>query len=160
MRRSYKVYAQVLGTEVKDLTRLLGELRISLSKKQLRLDAEPLLKLVMRQFFRGHGGFIDALTQTVPSPVAGAEAKVRRTWRGDAKGALGRSMCACDAKGALMVNVVKMFRTPDAEDFLAFGRVLSGVVKSGMEVDVLGERWTRVGVMRRSYSSEDTECPY
>ncbi|KAM7452658.1 hypothetical protein BLSTO_06604 [Blastocystis sp. subtype 1] len=68
-------------------------------------------------------------------------------WRGDATSALGRSMCACDAKGALMVNVVKMFRTPDAEDFLAFGRVLSGVVKSGMEVDVLGE----------SYSSEDTE---
>ena len=140
VRRSYKVYAQVLGTEVKDLTRLLGELRISLNKKQLRLDAEPLLKLVMRQFFRSHGGFIDALTQTVPSPVAGAEAKVRRTWRGDATSALGRSMCACDAKGALMVNVVKMFRTPDAEDFLAFGRVLSGVVKSGMEVDVLGER--------------------
>ena len=135
MRRSYKVYAQVLGTEVKDLTRLLGELRISLNKKQLRLDAEPLLKLVMRQFFRGHGGFIDALTQT-----AGAEAKVRRTWRGDATSALGQSMCACDATGALMVNVVKMFRTPDAEDFLAFGRVLSGVVKSGMEVDVLGER--------------------
>ena len=33
-----------------------------------------------------------------------------------------------------------MYRTPDASDFLAFGRVLSGVVKSGMEVDVLGER--------------------
>lgn len=140
VRRRYKVYAQVLGTEAKDLTRLLAELRISLSKKQLQMDAEPLLKLVMRQFFRGHGGFIDALTQTVPSPVAGAEAKVRRSWRGDVTSPLGQSMCACDAKGALMINVVKMYRTPDAEDFLAFGRVLSGVVKSGMEVDVLGER--------------------
>ena len=140
MNRRYKVYAQVLGTEAKDLTRLLAELRVSLSKKQLQMDAEPLLKLVMRQFFRGHGGFVDALTQMVPSPVAGAAAKVRRSWRGDVTSALGESMCACDAKGALMINVVKMYRTPDAEDFLAFGRVLSGVVKSGMEVDVLGER--------------------
>lgn len=140
MKRSYKVYAQVLGTEVKDLSRVLTELKISLTKKQLQMDANPLLKLVMQQYFHSHAGFVDALLQHVPSPVDGAEAKVRRTWSGDVTSETGKGMCACDSKGALMVNVVKMYRTPDASDFLAFGRVLSGVVKSGMEVDVLGER--------------------
>ena len=125
MRRSYKVYAQVLGTEVKDLSRVLTELKITLTKKQ---------------YFHSHAGFVDALLQHVPSPIDGAEAKVRRTWSGDVTSETGKGMCACDSKGALMVNVVKMYRTPDASDFLAFGRVLSGVVKSGMEVDVLGER--------------------
>ena len=146
MRRSYKVYAQVLGTEVKDLSRVLTELKITLTKKQLQMDANPLLKLVMQQYFHSHAGFVDALLQHVPSPIDGAEAKVRRTWSGDVtsetgvRHLAGKGMCACDSKGALMVNVVKMYRTPDASDFLAFGRVLSGVVKSGMEVDVLGER--------------------
>ena len=140
MRRSYKVYAQVLGTEVKDLSRVLTELKITLTKKQLQMDANPLLKLVMQQYFHSHAGFVDALLQHVPSPIDGAEAKVRRTWSGDMTSETGTGMCACDSTGALMVNVVKMYRTPDASDFLAFGRVLSGVVKSGMEVDVLGER--------------------
>ena len=83
MRRSYKVYAQVLGTEVKDLSRVLTELKITLTKKQLQMDANPLLKLVMQQYFHSHAGFVDALLQHVPSPIDGAEAKVRRTWSGD-----------------------------------------------------------------------------
>ena len=143
MKGSYKVYAQVLGTEVKDLSRVLTELKITLTKQQLQMDANPLLKLVMQQYFRDHTGFVDAILDNVPSPIDGAESKVRRTWSGDATSETGKSMCACDSKGVLMMNVVKMYRTPDATDFLAFGRVLSGVVKSGMEVDVLGERLGR-----------------
>ena len=46
-----------------------------------------------------------------------------------------------------MVNVTKMYHTPDCENFDAFGRVLSGTLKVGDEVKVLGE----------SYSLDDQE---
>ena len=56
-------------------------------------------------------------------------------------------MLACDAEAMLMVNVTKMYHQPDCESFDAFGRVLSGTLKVGQEVKVLGE----------TYSLEDQE---
>ena len=96
------MYAQVLGSEVNDLTRVLDELHISLTKKQLQLDPAPLLKLVMSQFFGNHGGFVDALLTSFPDPITAASEKVHRFWQGD-------------------------------------GRVMSGTVQAGQEVDVCGE---------------------
>jgi U5 small nuclear ribonucleoprotein component len=60
---------------------------------------------------------------------------------------LAAAMLACDPKGPLMIQIVKLYPTPDANEFRAFGRVLSGTVTKGMEVKVLGE----------GYSMEDEE---
>lgn len=38
-----------------------------------------------------------------------------------------------------MVQVSKLYHTTDAQSFRAFGRVLSGTLKKGMEIKVLGE---------------------
>lgn len=46
-----------------------------------------------------------------------------------------------------MIHVTKLFPTVDAQEFQAFGRVMSGTVKVGMAVKVLGE----------NYSAEDEE---
>ena len=46
-----------------------------------------------------------------------------------------------------MVNVTKMYHQPDCESFDAFGHVLSGTLKVGQDVKVLGE----------TYSLEDQE---
>ena len=57
------------------------------------------------------------------------------------------AMQNCDAEGPLMVNITKLYHTTDAQSFRAFGRVLSGTLRKGMEVKVLGE----------GYSLEDEE---
>lgn len=46
-----------------------------------------------------------------------------------------------------VVHIAKLYHTPDAQDFFAFGRVMCGVVKKGMRLKVLGE----------GYSPEDEE---
>lgn len=46
-----------------------------------------------------------------------------------------------------MVQVAKLYHTTDAQSFRAFGRVLSGTVRKGMQIKVLGE----------GYSPEDEE---
>ena len=48
-------------------------------------------------------------------------------------------MKECDAKAPVMIQVTKLYQTTDAQSFRAFGRVLSGTVKRGMDVKVLGE---------------------
>lgn len=147
----------MLGSETPELTRVLAELRITLTRQQLQLDPAPLLRLVLEQFFGGHAGLVDALLSSVPDPVAAAPLKVQRFWQGDRESALGRAMSACDAAGPLAIQVVRMYRTEDAADFVAFGRVMSGTAQAGQEVDVCGEGCEPgCGVMRR-YSAADTE---
>lgn len=57
------------------------------------------------------------------------------------------SMKACDPEGPMMINITKLYHTTDALSFRAFGRILSGTLKKGMQVKVLGE----------GYSPEDEE---
>ena len=48
-------------------------------------------------------------------------------------------MRECDAAGPVMINITKLYQTTDAQSFRAFGRVLSGKIKKGQDVKVLGE---------------------
>ena len=56
-------------------------------------------------------------------------------------------MIKCDPEGPTVVHVTKLFHTTDAQEFRAFGRVMSGTVRKGQAVKVLGE----------GYSLEDEE---
>ena len=55
----------------------LRELGVKLSRPEMHLDPKPLLKLILGRFFGDASGFVDMVSQHVPSPVQGAEAKVR-----------------------------------------------------------------------------------
>ena len=61
LNRRYKIYARVLGAETAELAPFLRELGVSLTKEQLRMDALPLLKLVLSGWFGGHGGVVDSI---------------------------------------------------------------------------------------------------
>jgi U5 small nuclear ribonucleoprotein component len=143
----YKLYAQALGEEVDVLAATLAELRVRLTKTQLALDPKPLLRLVFRQFLGSADGLASMLFRHVPSPVAGAAAKVDRLYQGDLDAPEADSMRACDAAGTLVVNVVKLIPSPDGARFFALGRVMSGTLVAGQAVRVLGE----------SYTAEDAE---
>ncbi len=56
-------------------------------------------------------------------------------------------MNKCDAEGPTIVHVTKLFHTSDAQEFRAYGRVMSGTIRRGQSVKVLGE----------GYSVEDEE---
>lgn len=60
---------------------------------------------------------------------------------------LAQVMQNCDPAGPLMVAITKLYHTTDAQSFRAYGRVISGTVRKGVDVKVLGE----------GYSPEDEE---
>ena len=69
------------------------------------------------------------------------------TYTGPLGSELVESLIACDPEGPVVVHITKLFPSADAEDFHAFGRVLSGTITQGMRIKVLGE----------GYSPEDEE---
>ena len=139
--------AKVLSEDSETLKETLAELQITLKPSVYKMDVRPLLKVVLEAFFGPSLGLVDMLTRHIPSPVEAAEDKVRHTYTGPMGTDIADSMIKCDPKGPTVVQVTKLYHTSDAQEFRAFGRVMSGTIKRGDAVKVLGE----------GYSLEDEE---
>jgi U5 small nuclear ribonucleoprotein component len=133
---------QTIGENPEKLKQTLGSLGITLKPSQYKLDAKVLLKLVCEQFFGTSTGFVDMLVDHIPSPAEGAKAKIEHNYTGPMDTDLAKSMLECNADGPLVIQVTKLYHTSDAKDFYSFGRVMSGTVKPGQQVRVLGEGYT------------------
>ncbi|TDL26446.1 P-loop containing nucleoside triphosphate hydrolase protein [Rickenella mellea] len=133
--------------ETDDLRETLERLGIKLKAVMFKMDVRPLLKAILDQFFGPSTGLVDMIVEHIPSPVEGAKAEVENTYTGPLTSDLASSMRSCDSEGSTMVHIIKPYHTTDAQSFRAFGRVMSGVVRKGMEIKVLGE----------GYSPEDEE---
>ncbi|KAJ3123559.1 U5 small nuclear ribonucleoprotein component [Nowakowskiella sp. JEL0407] len=138
----YKIFSQVLSEDTKTLKKTLAELGIYLKTRQLQENVKPLLKVVCGQFFGSAKGFVDMIVNWVPSPKAGAAVKVEHTYTGPMDSEVVDMMKQCDPEGHLMINITKMYNSEDMTKFEAFGRILSGTIKQGQMVRVLGEGYS------------------
>ncbi|OBZ78639.1 U5 small nuclear ribonucleoprotein component [Grifola frondosa] len=143
----YKLYSQVLSEETDALKETLAGLAIQLKPVMYKMDVRPLLKAVLDQFFGPATGLVDMIVEHIPSPSEATASKVERTYTGPMSSELATTMQACDPGAPVMVQITKLYHTTDAQSFRAFGRVISGTIRKGMEVKVLGE----------GYSPEDEE---
>ncbi|KDN41280.1 hypothetical protein RSAG8_07549, partial [Rhizoctonia solani AG-8 WAC10335] len=145
----YKIYSQVLSADREDLKSTLAGLGIVLKSVMYKMDSRPLLKAVVDQFFGPAVGLVDMLVEWIPSAAEGTAAKVERTYTGPLNTPTALAMLACNntAKAPTIVQITKLLPAKDAQSFRALGRVMSGVVKKGMPIRVLGE----------GFSAEDEE---
>ncbi|KAF4612297.1 hypothetical protein D9613_004072 [Agrocybe pediades] len=143
----YKIYSHVLSEETDDLRNTLSSLGIKLKPVMYKMDVRPLLKAVLDQFFGPSTGLVDVVVEHIPSPIEGAARKIESTYLGSQNSELAAAMKSCDPEGPVMVQITKLYHTTDAQSFRSFGRVISGTLRKGMNVKVLGE----------GYSPEDEE---
>lgn len=138
----YKLYSHTISEAPEDLRETLATLGIHLKPSQYKTDAKDLLRMVCEQFFGGSEGFVDMIVEHIPSPAEGAKKKLNRYYTGPMDTKVASSIERCDQNGPLVVQITKLFNTPDASGFYSFGRVMSGVAKPGQQVRVLGEGYT------------------
>ena len=138
----YKLYTQVLSEDSETLKETLADLRITLKPAVYKMDVRPLLKVVLEAFFGPAVGLVDMITEFVPSPVDNAESKVSSTYTGPLTSDIADSMLKCDAEGPTVVHITKLYHTADVQEFRAYGRVMSGTVRRGQSVKVLGEGYS------------------
>ncbi|KAF5658964.1 elongation factor 2 [Fusarium heterosporum] len=138
----YKIFTHSISDSPEQLRPVLTSLGIELKPSQYKADAKVLLKLVCEQFFGPSTGFVDMIVKHIPSPIETAERLLERYYTGPLDTKVAASMKACDQDGPLVVHITKLFNTADAKSFHSFGRVLSGTVRPGMQVRVLGEGYS------------------
>ncbi|KAF0462937.1 P-loop containing nucleoside triphosphate hydrolase protein [Gigaspora margarita] len=138
----YKIYSQVIGEDEATLKKTLASLGIYLKASHFQLDVKPLLRIVLDQFFGPATGFADMVVQHIPSPGENAIKKIEHTYTGPMDTEVAEAMRKCDSDGPLMIYVTKLYNSSDASTFDAFGRILSGSVRKGQTIRVLGEGYS------------------
>jgi U5 small nuclear ribonucleoprotein component len=138
----YKIYSHSISSSPEELKPVLSSLGIELKPSQYKADAKTILKLVCEQFFGPSTPFVDMIVQHIPSPVEAAGRMLEKYYTGPLDTQVASSMKACDQDGPLVMHVTKLFNTSDAKSFYSFGRVLSGTVRPGSQVRVLGEGYS------------------
>lgn len=140
----YKMYAQIIGETPVDLRVIFKQLEIKMTKKEIHLDPQPLLKLALSRFFGMPRGFTDMIVKAIPSPIEAAKSKISKYYTGFLTSPIAEDMYLCSPSptAALMIHVVKLYNNPEGDKFYSLGRIYSGVVKKGQRVKVLGESFT------------------
>ncbi|KAG0366660.1 P-loop containing nucleoside triphosphate hydrolase protein [Gamsiella multidivaricata] len=138
----FKIYGQVVAEDAAALKSTLSSLGIYLKPKQYSMDVKPVMKLVLDQFFGPPTGFVDMVSQHIRSPTESATQKVEHVYTGPMDDDIAAAMKACDPNGPLMIHITKLYNSADGEKFDAFGRIMSGTVRAGQRVRVLGEGYT------------------
>ncbi|KAK9352336.1 P-loop containing nucleoside triphosphate hydrolase protein [Lipomyces doorenjongii] len=138
----YKLIGHTLGESTDSTEKTLGGFGIYLTPSQYKLDPKPLLKLVCQKFFGLSTGFVDMILDHVPSPADNASTKIETTYTGPLDSELAGSLLKCDQDGPLVVHITKLFNSTDATEFYSFGRILSGTLRSGQHIRVLGEGYS------------------
>ena len=138
----YKLYSHTISESPEDLKETLATLGIQLKPSTYKTDAKELLKTVCDQFFGATEGFVDMVVEHIPSPAGGARKKLDRYYTGPIDTKIAAAIGDCHQDGPLVVQVTKLFNTPDATSFYALGRVMSGTARAGQQVRVLGEGYT------------------
>ena len=138
----YKIFTHAISDSPEDLRPVLESLGIQLKPAQYKADARVILKLVCEQFFGPSTGFVDMVTQHLPTPAETAERLLERYYTGPTDSKVVASMKSVDQDGPLVIHITKLFSTSDAKSFYSFGRVLSGTARPGMSVCVFGEGYS------------------
>ncbi|SPO24385.1 probable ribosomal elongation factor EF-2 [Ustilago trichophora] len=139
----YKIYSAVLSSDTDKLKTTLAGLGIHLKPAVYKADVRPLLKIVLNQFFGPSQGFVDLVVDHVPSPKEAAAKRLEHNYTGPKEGAIYEGMLSCDADAPLVIQVTKLYQTIDAQEFRAFGRVMSGTARPDARVTVLGETFSQ-----------------
>jgi elongation factor 2 len=123
------------------LVKLLGSLGVTLTPTELELSQKALMKRSMQKWLPGGRGLLEMIVTHLPSPFVAQKYRVENLYEGNMEDETAQAFRKCDPTGPLLLFISKMVPTADRSRFFAFGRVFSGVVKTGAKVRILGPNY-------------------
>ena len=120
-----------------------------------------------KQWLRDNLHLEDSLLRMViehlPNPAEAQKYKIPHIWGGDLESKAGKALLACDPDGPLLGMITKVFIDPKSKRPTLIGRVFSGTIRSGMDLELIGQRKKvpikRLGVMEITDILDCDEIP-
>ncbi len=86
-----------------------------------------------------HRVVLDMVIKHMPSPIEAQKERIQVIWKGDLNSDIGKAMTNCDPKGPIALMITKIVADPHAGE-VAVGRLFSGTLKAGMELNIVDRR--------------------
>lgn len=168
----FTLFKAVLDHEKDKVEKMLTTLKVNLTTEEKELDGKQLLKAIMRKWLPAAEMLLEMIVLHLPSPALAQRYRVETLYEGPQDDECAVAIRNCDPNGPLMLYVSKMLPTSDKGRFYAFGRVFSGIVKTGQKVRIMGTNYVpgkkddlyvkniqRTVLMMGRYTESIDDCP-
>jgi len=120
-----------------------------------------------KQWLRDNLHLEDSLLRMViehlPNPAEAQKYKIPHIWSGDLESVEGQALINCDRDGPLLGMITKIFIDPKSKRPTLIGRVFSGTIRAGMDLELINQRSKvpvkRLGVMEITDILDVDEIP-
>ena len=136
-----KLAKACMGNELDAIKQMAQGWSVELSSTDLELRGKYLLKTFMQKWIDAADTLLEMMVMHLPSPKEAQKYRYSYLYDGPLDDEAAIAIRDCDIDGPVMMYVSKQVPTSDKGRFYSFGRVFSGVVKTGMKVRMLGANW-------------------
>merc|ERR1711935_1331165 len=137
----FRMFKLIMEDATEKYTKLINMVGVKLNSDEKQLTGKPLVKTVMRKWLSASDALLEMIVIHLPSPAMAQKYRVDALYEGPLDDAAAIGIRDCDKNGPLMLYISKMIPTPDNARFIAFGRVFSGTVKTGMKARIMGPNY-------------------
>ena len=138
----YGLYRALSEGRTEKYLKMLDTLGVTLTSEEKELRDKALVKRAMSKWLPAADALLEMIVLHLPSPVEAQKYRTDLLYEGPQGDEAYNAMKKCDPNGCLMMYVSKMVPTADQSRFYAFGRVFSGIIRSGQKVRILGPKYT------------------
>jgi elongation factor 2 len=162
----------IMNDKTEVYNKMLEKLEIILPTDAKELTGKPLLKRVMQTWLPAAEALLDMIVTHLPSPAKAQKYRVDNLYSGPLDDEAANAIRNCDPNGPLMLYISKMVPTSEKGRFYAYGRVYSGIVKTGGTVRIYGPDYVpgkkndlfvkkiqRTVLMMGRYVEQISDCP-
>jgi len=166
------LFDAVMNDKKEVYTKLLEKLNVTIPKDAREFQGKPLLKRIMQTWLPAAEVLLEMIVNHLPSPVVAQAYRVENLYSGPMDDRNAEGIRNCDPNAPLMMYVSKMVPTSERGRFYAFGRVYSGIVKTGGVVRIQGpdympgkktdlfiKKVQRTVIMMGRYVEQVPDCP-
>merc|ERR1711970_1602151 len=137
----FKMFKLIMDGKTEKYTKLINMVGVELKGDEKDLVGKPLVKTVMRKWLPAAEALMEMIVLHLPSPAKAQKYRTETLYEGPLDDTAAMGMKACDPAGPLMIYISKMVPTADNSRFVAFGRVFSGTIKTGMKARIMGPNY-------------------
>jgi len=171
------LFDSVINDQSEMFNAIVKALRLKLPKKELEAAQtrnKDMLKLVMRTWIPAGDALFNMIVDHLPSPVVAQKYRCEVLYSGPLDSPEAEAVRQCDQRpeAPASMYVSKMVPTAEKGRFIAFGRVFSGLIKTGQEIRILGPEYKygeksdlyvkkiqRTLLMMGRYVEQISDCP-
>merc|ERR1711904_679623 len=137
----FKIFKLIMDGKTEKYQKLINMVGVELKGDEKELTGKPLVKTVMRKWLPAAEALMEMIVLHLPSPAKAQKYRTETLYEGPLDDVCAKGMMDCKQDGPLMIYISKMVPTADNSRFVAFGRVFSGTIKTGMKARIMGPNY-------------------